>query len=140
MTNSVLIVEDDYLQGENLAVLASSRGHVVSAVASTGEAAIAIAKATPPDVLIMDGRLAGEIDGLKAAERIAAERTCGIVLVTAYSDIAADARVERLRPVAVVRKPATDDEIIDAIDVAARHANGDPQPQACPARTSRRAA
>jgi DNA-binding NarL/FixJ family response regulator len=120
MPARVLIIEDDVLQRENLSVLVTLCGHRVCGATSTGELAIAIAKSAHPDVVIVDGALAGHVDGIYAAERIREIRQCGIVILTGRSEIAADERVQLLRPDAVIRKPASGEEIAAAIDCAVR--------------------
>jgi AmiR/NasT family two-component response regulator len=55
----VLIVEDDVLQADNLEALVTLHGHRVCGSVRTGEAAVALAKAATPDVVLMDRALAG---------------------------------------------------------------------------------
>ena len=65
---SVLIAESHVDGADSLAALLRLFGHDV-AVARTGEAALAAAAASPPDVLIVEPRLAG-LDGWEVARRL----------------------------------------------------------------------
>jgi DNA-binding NarL/FixJ family response regulator len=119
----VLIVEDDALQGEALDAILAGSGYEICGRAKSGPAALALAKAERPDVVLMDVRLAGPWDGVDTAARIRAEHPCRMVFVTAQTDRAARARMEALSPVATLIKPISPDEIVAAVERACRGAS-----------------
>jgi DNA-binding NarL/FixJ family response regulator len=122
MAIRILIVEDEWLQAENLEDALRESGHSICGTASTGEQAVRLAAAEQPDVVVMDVKLPGRIDGVEAAAQIMAVLpTCGVVFVTAYDDRSTLARMERLRPRAIVRKPAKQADVLAAV-------TGDDQP------------
>jgi DNA-binding NarL/FixJ family response regulator len=115
----VLIVEDDYLQAEALQVVLDDRGYIVCAVAKTAEEALFSAKAKKPDIVLMDVRLNGHLDGIDAAALISRTCDCGIVFVTGFADEPTRARIRAVTPHAVtVMKPATGPLLADAINRA----------------------
>jgi len=118
----VLIVEDDALQGEALDAILAGSGYEVCGRAKSGPAALALAKAERPDVVLMDVRLAGAWDGVDTAARIRAERACQVLFVTAQTDGGTRARMNALNPAAVLIKPVSPDEIVAAVDRACRGA------------------
>jgi len=114
----VLIVEDDVLQADNLEALVTLRGHKICGSVRTGEAAVALAKAAAPDVVLMDVALAGSMDGIEAAGHIRSQATCGVIFITAYGDRAKTDSMWQVNPIAVLTKPVGESEIQAAIEQA----------------------
>ncbi len=70
-TGAILIVEDDPAVREMLEMLFEDEGHRVTAVAGANEAlALAVPGALPPDVIIADYNLPGEITGAEVIARL----------------------------------------------------------------------
>ena len=81
-----LIIEDEILIAEELRDRLSRLGFSVIAAVDSGEEGIAIATRERPDLVLMDIRLKGEIDGVQAAKEIRRHVDVPIVYLTAYSD------------------------------------------------------
>ncbi|MCP4537617.1 MAG: response regulator [Chloroflexi bacterium] len=114
----VLIVEDEflaalYLQGELIQL-----GYTVSDPIATGEEAIERTEREQPDVILMDIRLAGTIDGIEAAREIISRHTIPIIFMTGYSDDETKERAQRLQPAAYLIKPFQIYQIESAINSA----------------------
>src|SRR6185436_15160015 len=69
-------------------------GCQVAGVADTGAAAIDLAGETLPDLVLMDIRLKGPIDGIEAAQQIFRRFDTPIVFLTAHSDQATFQRTQ----------------------------------------------
>lgn len=82
----VLIVEDERIVAIDLQRRLTRLGYVVLAMASSGEEAIQKAIEMPPDIVLMDIRLQGAMDGVEAAGHIRARLDIPIIYMTAYSD------------------------------------------------------
>lgn len=84
----VIIVEDEALFRELLSrTLSAEPGLELVGVAEDGETAVSLAKATSPDVVLMDIELPGGLDGIEAALQIKEERPqTGIVILSVHSD------------------------------------------------------
>jgi CheY-like chemotaxis protein len=82
----VLIVEDERIVAIDLQRRLTRLGYVVLAMASSGEEAIQKAIEMPPDIVLMDIRLQGAVDGVEAAGHIRARLDIPIIYMTAYSD------------------------------------------------------
>lgn len=80
----VLIVEDEIINAMGLALELREAGCDVIETVTTGEAAVKTAAAKRPDVILMDIRLGGKIDGLEAARRIRARRSIPVIFMTGY--------------------------------------------------------
>jgi sigma-B regulation protein RsbU (phosphoserine phosphatase) len=82
--NRILVVEDDPDAREALETFLSNRGYE-TVVADTGDAAVEIAAAFRPDVLLCDWRLPGTRDGVSVARELQAEHDVPVVFFTAHS-------------------------------------------------------
>ena len=87
-TATILIVEDEQLVAVDLEAHLTRLGYQVVDTAASGEEAWEKAQAAQPDLILMDVRLAGPMDGIEAARRIRRECDAPIVFLTAYSDAA----------------------------------------------------
>ena len=83
----VLIADDESIRLLSLRAQLPALGHKVVAEASNGQEAVVLAKATQPDLAIMDIKMP-IMDGIEAAEQITEERPIPIILLTAYSEAA----------------------------------------------------
>jgi CheY-like chemotaxis protein len=68
-------------------------GHTVVSLAASGMEAIQKALALHPDVVLMDIRLQGDMDGVEAAQQIHASTAIPVVFMTAYVDADTQQRV-----------------------------------------------
>src|SRR4051794_30815647 len=82
----VLIVDDDPIFCLDLRDLLGTMGYLVVGEAGDARRASALARKLRPDLVIMDVRLPGDMDGIAAAEILTAEQTAAVLLVTGYSD------------------------------------------------------
>ncbi len=83
---SILIVEDEALVAKDVQNRLVSQGYVIAGWAVSGEDAIAEAKISSPDLVLMDIHLKGSIDGIEAAEQIREKNDIPVVFVTAHAD------------------------------------------------------
>ena len=65
----ILIVEDEHLVGFDLRRRLSRMGYTVVGITASGEEAIAHANRLRPDIVLMDVRLRGPVDGIEAAQQ-----------------------------------------------------------------------
>jgi DNA-binding response OmpR family regulator len=80
----VLVVEDEATIAEAVAARLRAEGYAVQ-VAADGPSAVAAARRTPPDVIVLDVMLPG-FDGLEVCRRIQAERPVPVLMLTARDD------------------------------------------------------
>ena len=98
-------------------------GYEVVAQFSRGEDAAERVPALAPDVILMDIRLAGTMDGIEAARRIRETLDVPIVYLTAHSDDDTFGRARTTDPVAYVLKPFDRRSLKAALDLGVfRHA------------------
>jgi len=82
----ILIAEDEAISAMWLEMELTNRGHTVLGVVASGAGAVQVAAREEPDVVLMDIRLAGPMDGIQAARTILAARRCAIIFMSGYSD------------------------------------------------------
>ena len=112
----VLIVEDELLVAWHLEALAREQHLEVCGLVPDGDGAIEQAVDLDVDLILMDIRLAGRMDGIEAARRIREQRDTPIIFVTAHGDPATRAQIEQALPgTPVLAKPITADRLKEAI-------------------------
>jgi two-component system, response regulator PdtaR len=105
MGKRILIVEDEVISAMALERMLAGIGYSVVGAVATGEDAIEWAKRERPDIVAMDIRLAGKMDGIDAASRIMTELGTPIVFMTGYDDKETRDRALTLKPLGFMAKP-----------------------------------
>ena len=93
-------------------------GFTISEKVATGEEAIASARKNNPDVVLMDVRLAGAIDGIDAAREIRSFSRAFILFTTGYADGGIKERALKVRNAGYLVKPFKIKDLLDAIESA----------------------
>lgn len=112
----VLIAEDELLVAWHLESLVRDQQLEVCGLVPDGQGAVEQADDLEADLVLMDIRLAGQMDGIEAARRIRESRGTPIIFITAHGDPATRAHIERVVPGApVLAKPVTGERLRAAI-------------------------
>lgn len=115
----ILVVEDEILISEDLKQKLQSLGHIVVGEALSGNSAIEQVRELRPEVILLDVRLRGQIDGLEVARRIRETQTTPIVFITAHANGLAKMAAEWNQPLFVIGKPFTLAQLASVIAEAA---------------------
>lgn len=115
-TLKILIVEDEVLTAIILKRNLEKAGYQVAASVVSGEAAITTAQDMPIDIVLMDIRLAGEMDGIEAAAQIQKIRNTPIIFCTGYDDDETKTRALQLEPLAFLNKPLDISVVINLLN------------------------
>ncbi|MDR3610008.1 MAG: response regulator [Ignavibacteriaceae bacterium] len=102
---SILIVEDEKIVAMDIAGSLKSEGYEVSGIVASGQEAIEQVEKNPPDLILMDIRIKGEIDGIQTAEIIQDQNDIPIVYLTAYADENTLSRAKITAPYGYIIKP-----------------------------------
>lgn len=86
MRKKVLIVEDDFMLSMMNRKYVELMGHEVVGTASTGEEAIEAARKHNPDIILMDLRLDGPLDGIDTMKEISKFSQARAIYLTGNSD------------------------------------------------------
>ncbi|MEG3223943.1 MAG: histidine kinase [Methanobacteriales archaeon Met13] len=121
----ILVVEDERITGEDIKRGLKKAGYDVPAIVASGEDAVQKAEKFQPDLVIMDIKLDGEMDGIEAAEKIKSKLDIPVIYLTAYSDETTLQRAKVTQPSGFIlkepfgflHKPFEDRELHTAIDI-----------------------
>lgn len=118
----ILIVEDERLVARDLADVLTQQGYTVPDICVTAESALAQIEQEPPDLVLMDIYLAGEMDGITAAAMIQSQFHLPVVYLTANADRATIDRMRAMQPFGYILKPFDEVTLFTTIDIArSRH-------------------
>ena len=118
----ILVVEDETIVAMDLAATLRRMGHEVVGTVGTGSAAIDLARSRTPDLILMDVRLKGPMDGIEAAATIQRQRSTAIVFLTAHADIETVERSKAAAPHGYLVKPFDEHALHRVIQVALHRA------------------
>jgi two-component system, response regulator PdtaR len=114
----ILIVEDEFLLALHMELLLDEAGFLVVGGASEAKAAIDLAEATEPDLVMMDVRLRGPMDGVAAATEIWKRFGIRSLFLTGNADVAESARAAKACPFGVLEKPVNDNVVLARVSEA----------------------
>ena len=119
-TPKVLIVEDHAVVSQGLVAMLTMSGEQVElvGVVTTGEDAVKRAEEEDVDVILMDVKLAGEMNGLEATRRIKeyASPDTKILVLTMFTDPATVTEAIKAGADGYLSKAATRDVVLGAVD------------------------
>lgn len=115
---TVLIVEDDYFAALEIEAGLEEAGFRVVGATASGEQAVALAEAERPDLVLMDIRLRGRLDGIAAAVRILRATGIRCIFVTAHTDAATRDDAAAAEPLAWLAKPYTTGRLLTVVQQA----------------------
>jgi response regulator NasT len=114
----IVIAEDEPLARLDLGQMLENLGHEVVGQAGDGKTAVDLARELTPDLVIMDIKMPGEIDGLGAASLLAEEKVAPVLLMSAYNDPEYIERAREAGVMAYLVKPYNENQLSPAIEVA----------------------
>lgn len=115
--HNILIVEDEMVISMELAATLKRLGYEISGQAISGEEAVKKADELLPDLILMDIRLQGDMDGIEAAGIIRSRHDIPVVFLTAHSDEATLKRAIEIQPSGYLIKPFRDRELYSTIEL-----------------------
>lgn len=113
----VLLVEDDLILTMINKRYMELLGHKVVASARNGLDAIASAKKHNPDIILMDIRIEGDIDGIDAMQEIRKFSQAAVIYVTGNSDTATKKRAEKTNMLGFCIKPISFDDLKELLAI-----------------------
>jgi CheY-like chemotaxis protein len=112
----ILIVEDERIIGFDLRRRLGRMGHTVVGITASGEEAIAHAHRLQPDLVLMDVRFRGPMDGIEAAQHIWIQCRIPVVFMSGYTTVETLERIWRTVPSGYLSKPFFDDQLRMALE------------------------
>lgn len=101
----ILIVEDDLILSLLLEKQVQRMGYRVAAKVNSGEEAVAKIRESNPDLVLMDIKLVGEMDGVEAIVSVREFSDVPVLYLTGNSDELTRKRAKTTNPIAYMVKP-----------------------------------
>lgn len=114
----ILVVEDDRVVARDIEQQLKRIGHIVVGTTASGEQAVALARRERPDLVLMDIRLEGTLDGIAAAQKVRDAGNTPVVFLTAYADDETVSRALQTEPYGYLLKPFEDLQLRTVIEMA----------------------
>jgi two-component system cell cycle response regulator len=118
MGATVLVVEDEAIIGQDIRRILTGFGYDVPEVATSARDALRAVEARVPDLVLMDIKIKGPLDGVQTATRLRDLHDVPIVFLTSHSDEATLARAKATSPYGYIVKPFTDRGLRTCIEIA----------------------
>jgi len=118
LADRILIVEDERITAEDLAEILKGLGYQVTAVVSSGAEALREAEEKPPDLVLMDIRIKGDMDGAETARVLRERFDIPVVYLTAHADRETLEHAKQSRPLGYIVKPFHESELHASVEIA----------------------
>jgi two-component system, cell cycle sensor histidine kinase and response regulator CckA len=115
---NILIVEDERIVAKDIEERLKELEYGVSATVTSGKKAIEKAEILHPDLVLMDIRLKGDMDGIETAEAIKNRFDIPVIYLTAYADEATLERAKVTEPFGYILKPFNERDLHSTIEMA----------------------
>jgi two-component system, response regulator PdtaR len=113
----VVIAEDEALIRLDLKEMLEEEGYEVAGETGDGQSAVELATTLRPDLVILDVKMP-VLDGISAAEQIAADQLAPVLILTAFSQRELVERARDAGAMAYLVKPFTKADLVPAIEIA----------------------
>ena len=114
----ILVVEDERIVARDLQTILTRLGYAVPVVVASGEEALRAVADHSPDLVLMDIRLSGGMDGIRAAQAIRDSARIPVVYLTAFSDVETLKRARVTEAYGYILKPVDEKDLQGAIEIA----------------------
>ncbi|GAA4357467.1 hypothetical protein GCM10023185_22210 [Hymenobacter saemangeumensis] len=101
----ILLVEDDAAVAADLLACLQEAGHEVLSVEARSDFALTAARLLQPDVVVLNVRLRGPLDGLAVASTLRASRPVPVIFITAQAEHASLLQQAQASPLAILATP-----------------------------------
>ena len=128
MTQSILIVEDEFLVALEMQCILEDAGYEVVGVAADLDGAMSFAE-REIDLALVDLNLRDGLTGPQIGQRLANEHNAAVLFVTANPRLLGDGVAGTI---GVLTKPTDEDTLLTAVAYASRRRRGDEQVEAPP--------
>jgi two-component system cell cycle sensor histidine kinase/response regulator CckA len=114
----IMLVEDEKVVAADIQECVKGLGYEVVGAAATGTEALRLAVDTMPDLVLMDIKLKGALDGIDVAGALYDQLKIPVVYLTAHADAEILERARQTAPSGYVLKPFDDRTLRTAIELA----------------------
>ena len=117
MKKKILIVEDQFIEANNLQMILEKEGYKVCTIARSVPIALEIIESEKPDLVLLDIFLQGNLTGIDLARKLR-EKDIGFVYLSANSNKKTLDEAKITRPYGFLVKPFREKDILVTLDIA----------------------
>lgn len=114
----VLIVEDEMIIALLLERMVKNLGHQIIDKVASGEKAISIVQKQQPDLILMDIRLNGELDGIETMARIHEISDVPVIYISGNTDAINKEKIKKTDYIEFLSKPITISDLSRSFNLA----------------------
>lgn len=115
---NILVVEDEMIVALDLRTRLNKLGYTVPLLVTSGEEALAVLPKVKPDLVLMDIKLNGKMDGVTTAQQIKEQNEIPVIYLTAFADSVTLQRAKITEPYGYIVKPFSEKELRSTIEIA----------------------
>jgi len=116
MKKKILIAEDEAIIAKSLRLCLQERGYEVLSPVATGEDAITSVDRNNPDLILIDVRLRGPMDGFKTITRLRGSSKVPVIYTTGGFPGEISERAQNTQPYDYVIKPFSIEDLVAKIE------------------------
>ncbi len=114
----IMVVEDEQITAADIEDILLGLGYQIAGICASGAEAVKKADETRPDLVLMDIRIKGPIDGIEAARTIRKQFDIPVVYLTAHADADTLERAKTAEPLGYIVKPFQEPDLQATIQMA----------------------
>ena len=113
---NILIVEDEYIIALDIESKLMNYNNFYTEIVSTGENAVSRANKFAFDLILMDIKLEGKMDGIETVKRLQENLKIPVIYISGNSDLLNSQRLKDTHPIGTLTKPIFDHQLYDIMD------------------------
>jgi len=114
---AILIVEDDLIIAAHISAIVKQSDYNVSEILTKGESALDYLSNNSVDVILMDIKLAGELNGIDTAKQIMVKYGTPVIFLTGNNDEATFTEAKEAYPFGFITKPFKNDDLTRTLEL-----------------------
>ncbi len=118
MNSKILIVEDEAIISEGLKYNLINSGYANVNTVQSGEECMSFLQENPTDLILMDVKLSGDMNGIQASLLIKAMYEIPVIFITSFSDWNLVNQLKKTEPYGYLVKPIDPFQLISNVDIA----------------------
>jgi DNA-binding response OmpR family regulator len=115
-----MIVEDEGIIADHIASLLKKAGYVIAGISASGEELLEVIGELYPDLVLMDIRIEGRLDGIQTAAKLRENSDVPVIFLSAQTDAPTMARVKASGRSDVLKKPVNKALLLNAVQLSTR--------------------
>jgi two-component system response regulator HydG len=117
MKKRILVVEDQFIEANNLQIMLENAGHEVCPIARSGAEALKTSEELSPDLVLLDIFLKGRITGIDIA-KVLRDKNIAFIYLSANSDKKTFEAAKDTQPYGFLVKPYREKDVLNTIEIA----------------------